>query len=186
LAGKFITYAGDDIGIVSVAFWREFFRPASALEFVLTSVQRLSLRMSFVGDIGSHYPTRGCLWDFTAHQPDVRIGSALGFLCETCMSTIRPRLSIAEFDDFQRLIKNDWIGSRDDQGSVSGHIWKHYRYDLTRYSGLHIGFFSKTWQAIPPEAAKFFGEVAKWLAIVILSAWFLASCPATSAILKHG
>ena len=59
LAGKYLSICGEQLGIISLTDWKAFFKPGSALEYILTNVQRLSLRLSFGSVIGSHFPTRG-------------------------------------------------------------------------------------------------------------------------------
>ncbi len=127
LWGRYMSYCGTNIAVLSAAKWEDFFRPAAGLEFVLTGIQRLTLRIAFGPGLGSHYPTRGCLWDFDVHQPDSKISSFLGFLCETCRENLKKVTSPTEYEDLIRLLENDWLGTDTDPHSVSGILKKNYR-----------------------------------------------------------
>ena len=157
LVGKYISLATEGIGILGAADWREFMGSgsASALEYILSGVQRLSLRLSYGAVIGSHFSTRGCLWDFNVHQPDVKIGSFLGYLCEVCCQGLKKTATAEEFEEITKLISNDWIGEEPKSDSVAGILKKDYKYSLNRSTGLRPGFMSLIKDSMPSEIGKF-------------------------------
>lgn len=177
LWGRYLSSCGKDVGVVSAAKWEDFFRPASGLEYVLNSIQRFSLRMLYGAKLGTHYPSRGCLWDFHVHQPDTKISSHLGFLCETCRGLLRQQTSPEEFNELTSLINNDWIGSESDSSSVAGILRKNYRYSLSRSSGLHPGVLSGISESMKSEFGKFVIEVVKWTLIVLITLLSLTYFP---------
>ena len=177
LWGRYISYCGTDIAVLSAAKWEDFFRPAAGLEYVLTGVQRLTLRIAFGPGIGSHYPTRGCLWDFHVHQPDSKISSFFGFLCETCRANLQKTTSGTEYSELIKLIENDWLGSDSDPHSVAGILKKNYQYSMTRSTGLSPGIFTSVGEAMKSEFGKFLIEVIKWALIVLITLFFLTYFP---------
>lgn len=157
LFGKYISLSTEGIGILGAADWKDFMGSgsASALEYILTGVQRLSLRLSYGAVIGSHFSTRGCLWDFNVHQPDVKIGSFLGYLCEVCRQGLKRTATTEEFEDITKLISNDWIGEESKSDSIAGILKKDYKYSLNRSTGLRPGFMSLIKDSMPSEIGKF-------------------------------
>lgn len=182
LPNNYISFCEKNVGIISAAGWKSFFRPASALEYLLTSVQRLSLRLSY-GVIGSHYPTRGCLWDYEINVPDVRISAFLGFLCETCRNCLKKSVSPADYDEIIRLVENQWIGSKDAPSSVAGVLAKNYRYDLNRSTGLNPGFMTTITRSMQSEVGKAITDIVKWVVILLLTILVASYFPSISRFL---
>jgi hypothetical protein len=163
----------EKLALISVARWKQFFKPGSALEYVLTSVQRYALRLCF-GSIGSHYVTRGCIWDFDVHQPDSRIAGYLGFLCSTCESALTTSLSTEQLSDVKVMISNNWTGKADDPSSVTSILAKNYRYELKRSTGTHSGLLTVVSQSMRTEIGKFFFDIAK-VALAALATLYIAT-----------
>jgi hypothetical protein len=179
IAGKFISYALPGVAILSAAHWRDFMgsRAGSGLEYVLTGVQRLSLRLCYGAVIGSHYSTRGCLWDYNNHQPDVRFSSFLGYLCEACRQGLKKVATPEEFESISKLIKNDWIGEESKPASIAGILKKDFKYSLRRSTGLRPGVISTVADSMKSEFGKFFVEIIKWALIILVTLFFLTFFP---------
>jgi hypothetical protein len=148
------------------------------------SVQRTSLRLLFGSIVGSHYSTRGCLWDFTCHQKDVRIASLLGFLCDTCASQLKATIPNTEFEDINLLISNKWLGSKDDEATPSGVLSRIYSYDLSRSLGLRPEFLGAFRESLTSESAKLIGEIIKWVVILSLSLFLASHFPIFKEFIK--
>ena len=186
IAGQYLSLSETNIGIVSTSTWKIYFRPASALEYVLTSVQRLSLRLIYGSGIGSHFPTRGCVWDFDVHQPDFRIAAFLGFLCQTCSDALDKVTSVEHRKDVHYLLTNKWIGNADDASSVASLLAKNYRYDLWRSTGLNPSLFSLIWQSMKDGLGKAAFEAIKWIAIALVTIFLASQFPSVFSILHGG
>lgn len=171
----YISFCGNDIAVISIAEWKQFFKPASALEFILTSVQRLSLRLWYGPAIGSHYPTRGCLWDYAINVPDVKISSFLGYLCETCRTALRHSLGPTEYREIIQLIENKWTGDSESASSVAGVLAKIYKYDLSRSTGLNPGIIRFILGFMRAEIGRATIDILKWVVILLITI-ALASC----------
>ena len=180
LRGRFISYCTGNFAVHSAANWKDFFGPAAGLEYILTEVQRLSLRLAFGPGIGSHYPTRGCLWDFHMHQPDSRISSFLGFLCDTCLARLQSTAQPFEVSEVKRLLTNSWIGSETDPSSVAGILKKNYKYSLTRSTSLNPGILAPIGESLKSEFGKFVMEILKWVLIILAGLVLLAYFPAAA------
>lgn len=154
LEDHFVSWAEGDLAVISAAEWKRFFKPGSALEYILTGVQRATLYLGAGMWQIAHYPTRGCLCDYGINVPDLRISAFRGFLCETCRSFLKEKLSTAEYDDVFKLIDNQWIGDKDTPSSVAAILAKHYRYDLTRSTGLRPGFLATVLASMQSELGK--------------------------------
>lgn len=171
--GGYLGYSQEDIAVVSLAKWEKFFKPGSALEYILGSVQRYSLRLIYK-NIGSHYATRGCIWDFDVHQPDNRIAAYMGIMCETCRNSLSSTASSIELEDVEKLITNEWIGSNDTPTSSSANLRKIFRYSLRRSTGLHPGIIESLSQGMRTELGKFFLDILKVL-LAALGTLYIAS-----------
>jgi hypothetical protein len=185
LAGGYLSFCQNDVAVISVAQWDENYAPPSAAEFVLSSVQRVALRLCFGRMIGSHYPTRGCIWDFNVHQPDARIGLSLGWLCRTCMMQLKTQASDSEIAEIEKLLIGDWIGRKNDPGSVSSTLAHLYSFDLARTKGLSPGFWSFLPQTAISELTKAAIDVAKWVAILLLTVFVASHFPNIAQFLKR-
>jgi hypothetical protein len=160
----------DKLAVVTIAHWQRNFAPPSVLEFILQCIQRYCLRMTYPPAVGSHYPTRACIWDFNANLEDVRLGILVGYLCSACSEELSAVISAAELDAIKQFIKNDWIGRTEDLGTVASNLKRIYRYDLDRTRGLSPSFWDLLIQGMTSEAAK-------WIVPFVLGAlvtWFLA------------
>jgi hypothetical protein len=136
LHGAYLSMLGENVGVVTIAGWHRQYSPPSVLEFVLSNVQRAALRMLITNNIGSHFPTRGCVWDFTATVEDARMCVAAGYLCKTCRATLFSALGEDQVAALEAFLRNDWIGSVDDNSSVASDLKRIFRYDLARTRGL--------------------------------------------------
>jgi len=168
IAGKYMSYTKHPFGLVSLAYWKAFFKPGSALEYMINNVQRLSLRLCY-GSVGSHFPTRGCIWDFDVHQPDIRISASLGLLCDTCRQALRAASGETEFGEIESMIGNDWIGKKDNPFSVAAFLAKNYKYELRRTTGLSPGVLSSISHGMKTEGGKFFLDILKWVLIALIT-----------------
>ncbi|WP_440975051.1 hypothetical protein [Pseudoxanthomonas winnipegensis] len=173
IEGGYIGLSRDNTALISLAKWKNYFRPGSALEYLLCGVQRYALRLSY-GSIGSHYVTRGCIWDFHVHQLDSRISGYLGFLCSKCESLLESSVSPREMKDIKSMISNDWIGSTTDLSSVASIMSKNYRYDLKRSSGLSSSLMTTISNSMKTEVGKFFFDIAK-VALAALATLYIAT-----------
>ncbi len=171
--GGYLGSSRNSLAIVSLAQWKKFFKPGSALEYILGSVQRYSLRLLYK-NIGSHYATRGCIWDFDVHQPDSRIAAYMGVLCSTCRSNLSGAMPPAEFRDIERLIANEWIGSNDTPTSPSANLRKIFRYPIRRSTGLHPGIIESLSHGMRTELGKFSFDILKVI-LAALGTLYIAS-----------
>jgi uncharacterized membrane protein YqaE (UPF0057 family) len=175
--GGFISFTRGEIGLISTANWRKMFKPVSALDYILMSVQRLTVRLAFSNQIGSHYPTRGCLWDFDHHQPDARISILSGYICETCRMKLVEAVGEPSYAQLEALIGNTWLGNKTDQyltASVLAHV---YKYDLSRSTGLSASFVRRVMDSLAPEAGKVILEGIKWAFVLTLTLTITAYFP---------
>lgn len=173
IEGGYIGLSRGNVALISLANWKSYFRPGSALEYLLCGVQRYALRLSY-GSIGSHYVTRGCIWDFHVHQLDSRISGYLGFLCSTCEASLQSSVSPDDMEDIKSMISNDWIGNTTDLSSVASIMSKNYRYDLRRSSGLSSSLMTTISNSMKTEVGKFFFDIAK-VALAALATLYIAT-----------
>ena len=173
IGGGYIGSARDDIAVVTLAGWNRFFKPGSALEYILVSVQRYSLRLLYK-NIGSHYVTRGCIWDFDVYQPDTRIAAYTGSLCSTFRRNLTEVISNEEMVDISKLITNEWIGSNDVTTSASAILKKVFHYPLRRSTGLHPGIMESISHGMRTEIGKFFFDILK-IVLAAVGTLYIAS-----------
>jgi len=186
IAGQYLSLSEANIGIVSTSTWKIYFRPASALEYVLTSVQRLSLRLTYGVGIGSHFPTRGCIWDFDVHQPDFRISAFLGFLCQTCSGALGKVASAEHQKDIHTLLANEWIGNGDNASSIASILTKNYKYDLWRSTGLSPNLLSLIRSSVKDGLGRAVFDAMKWIVIALVTIFLASQFPSAFSILHGG
>lgn len=177
IAGGYISLTNDDVGLVSTAKWKSYFRPVSALDYILFSVQRLTLRLSYTESVGSHYPTRGCLWDFDPHQPDARIAILLGHICRTCESRLIAASNPETFVELSKLVANRWIGDKNIQFTPAATLAHIHKYDLSRSTGLSTSFLTRAWDSISAEVGKVVVEGIKWAVVLTIGLTLAAYFP---------
>ncbi len=147
-------WSESDIAIASIAGWRKRYTPPSLLEFILDQVQRYALRLAINDDLGSHYPTRACLWDFDANIEDARLSPLVGYLCDSCEQLIAERVTASDLNEIRKLLSHQWLGKTDEPGSVASNLKRTFAYDLTRTRGLSAGFLDRLREASLSELAK--------------------------------
>lgn len=166
--GAYYADAENNLAIVTLANWKVF-APPSALEFVLSRIQRYALRIAFPSHLGSHYSTKGCVWDFDASIRDVHAGILTGFICEQCRNDLAAVLDEQAFKNIATLIDYQWIGRIEDAGSVASNLKRVYGFDLARTRGLSGGVLS---DLIAAGAKEVVGNVAK-IGVYVLWVAFL-------------
>lgn len=185
IEGGYISFANEDVGLISTARWRDFFRPVSALDYLLFSVQRLTMRLAFTNEIGSHYPTRGCIWDYDDHQPDARIAILLGHICQTCEKKLLASAGGETYAELLKLADNKWLGDKSIQFSPSSILSKVYKYDLSRSTGLNASTISKVKDAFISELGKILSEALKWTLVLIATLTLAAYFPTVLEKIKQ-
>jgi hypothetical protein len=170
LHGQYISNTVGSIAVVTLANWKRQFSPPSALEFILLSVQRLSARVSLQRKLSSHYPTRSCIWDFTANVADIKSAILIGYICSDCRTSLLECLSEDELNKFESLVRHSWIGKLEDPGSVASNLKRVFDYDLSTTRGLKLGLIDRCldmlWSA---ETTKF---IFAFLGAALV--WYLA------------
>jgi hypothetical protein len=178
--GGYYANAEGDVAVLSVANWQKHFAPPSVLEFILSRVQRYALRLGFDTPIGSHYPTRACIWDFDANVDDTRAGVLVGYLCERCEEALATKVDSEKIVVIKKLLSHDWIGKMEDPGSVASNMRRVFSYDLSRTRGLSPGIRERLVEVGASEAVK-------WIAIALLAflVGHLSRVPQSSAPPDH-
>lgn len=159
--GGYYADADGDIAVISVASWQRHFAPPSVLEFILSRVQRYALRLGLSAAVGSHYPTRACIWDFDANVDDTRAGVLVGYICQHCEQALASQVEADKLATIKKLLSHEWIGKTEDPGSVASNIRRTFSYDLSRTKGLSPGI----WERLVEVGAS---ETVKWIAIAVL------------------
>lgn len=153
LKGGYISYGSNEIFFISVANWKSYFGPGSALEFILFNVQRAALKLGLNAN-GWHFSTRGCINDFHIHQPDTRISAYLGSLCSTCHSKLEASTSPVVAAEMKQFLSNQWIGSKGDPSSVASILSSNYKYELKRSTGLRPSLWHSATESIRNELGR--------------------------------
>jgi hypothetical protein len=186
LKGGYLSYARGDVGVISIANWQKYFSPASGLEFMLTAIQRQALWISYrATGVGSHYPTRGCVWDFHGYQPDSRISAFLGFICKDCRTKLTSSISPSEYDELEKLLANKWIGSDEKGATIARTLRKNYGYYLSRSSGLRPGLIAPVTESVKAESGKAIADIGKWAIILLITLLALTYFPEVTKKLKE-
>jgi hypothetical protein len=170
LGREFISNTVGRVAVVTLADWQRQFAPPSALEFILLSVQRLSTRVVLQTKVGSHYPTRGCIWDFTANVADTKSTILIGYVCTGCRKSLSEYFSEAELREVDLLARRSWLGKLDDPGSIASNLKRVFAYDLSTTRGLKLSLMERLPDILwSEESAKFF-----FFLLLGFLLWFLA------------
>jgi hypothetical protein len=162
--GYYFGWSAGDIAIASISRWSRSQTPPSLLEFILDQVQRYALRLGINQRIGSHYPTRACIWDFDPNVSDAKMSALVGYLCSACEEILREQLSECEVKEVRLLLSHSWIGRTDEPGSVASDLKRVFGYDLTRTRGLSPTFFDNLRNVGTLEIVRLF---AAWLLAIL-------------------
>jgi hypothetical protein len=186
ITNGYFSLSEQGIGLISTANWSKYFKPVSALDYILSAVQRLSVRLVYSDLLPSHYATKGCFWDYSQHQPDARIAILNGFICSECEQRMKGVMDDDEVDSLRVLVSNKWLGNQSDQYSPSGMLAKIYGYDLSRATGLRAGRLSKVADAFLSELGKMLGLVIKTAVLVLVTLFIVKFDPPTlGSIAEH-
>lgn len=171
LAEGYVGWSTGDVAIASVGEWRKGFTPPSLLEFILDQVQRYALRLTINDRVGSHYPTRGCVWDFDANIEDARLSPLVGYLCDSCKQLIAEQVSPTELEQIHALLAHKWIGKTDEPGTVASNLKRIFGYDLARTRGLSAGFLDQVREAASSEFVKLIAAAITGVVIFLFGLW---------------
>lgn len=185
IEGGFISFTNNNVGLISMAKWKSFFKPVSALDYLLFSTQRLTMRLAFTKHVGSHYPLRGCLWDYDDHQPDARIAILLGHICQTCKTKLIAASGEDTYNDLARLVENKWLGDKSIQFSPASILANVHKYDLTRSTGLNASFYARVMDSLGSELGKILSEAFKWASVLIITLTLAAYFPSVLSKIKQ-
>jgi hypothetical protein len=164
-------WSTSDIAIACVGEWRRKYTPPSLLEFILDQVQRYALRLAIDERIGSHYPTRGCIWDFDANIEDAKISPLVGYLCDSCEQLVAERVAPDELQQIRRLLAHKWLGTTDEAGSVASNLKRIFGYDLARTRGLSSGFLDRVRETASSELVRLIAAAITGVAIFLFGLW---------------
>lgn len=183
--GGYISFTSKNVGLISMAKWKSFFKPVSALDYLLFSTQRLTMRLAFTNSIGSHYPIRGCLWDYDDHQPDARIAILLGHICQTCKTKLIAAAGEDTYSQIARLVENKWLGDKSTQFSPASILASVHKYDLTRSTGLNSSFYTRVTDSLGAEIGKILSDALKWASVIIITLTLAAYFPSVLSKIKE-
>jgi hypothetical protein len=170
--GAYFATALDKIAVISVAHWERHFSPPSVLEFILKMTQRYTTRICFGSNVGSHYSTRGCIWDFCANVTDAKITTSVKFVCAKCRAALQACMSPEKLQAFGSLIDHAWIGKTEEPGSIASNLKRVFHYDLARTQGLSPGFLDKLKDLGSRHIAEYLAKTAITIIGIVLGLVF--------------
>jgi hypothetical protein len=169
LSGGYLSVVGPDVAVANLTDWRKY-APPSIAEYALFQVQRAALRMGLDPGIGCHYPTRGCVWDFTAHQPDARL-CVVGALCDACLELIAQSVTADEKKSLELLLSHDWIGKTEEPGTVASTLKRVFGFDLALTRGLSPSFLEHIREGLPTGVVTLAVAAIGGIASILFTAW---------------
>ncbi len=171
LEKDYVGWSESDIAVACIGKWRKRYTPPSLLEFILDQVQRYALRLAIDERVGSHYPTRACIWDFDANIADARLSPLVGYLCDSCERLIGQRVTKDELEEIRNLLSHKWIGKTKETGSVASNLKRVFGYDLSRTRGLSAGFLDQVREATTSELVRLVGAGVGAVLIFMFGWW---------------
>ena len=164
-------WSTSDVAIACVGEWPEKVHASVFVEFILDQVQRYALRLAIDDRLGSHYPTRGCVWDFDANIEDARLSPLIGYLCASCEQLLTARVTATNYEKYVSLLEDKWLGTTDAAGSVASNLKRIFGYDLARTRGLSASFLENVREAASSEIVKLIAAGITAVAIFLFGWW---------------
>jgi hypothetical protein len=171
----FFSLSDSGLGLISTAYWSDYFKPVRPFDYLLAAVQRLALRLACSGQLSAHYETKGCLWDYCQHQPDARVAILNGHICEECGAKLSHAIGDEGAETLRRLVSNAWVGQSGNELSPAGVLSRIYMHDLSRSMSFNSRLFSRMRDVMPAEIGKMVVDGLRW-SLVIAMALLVASC----------
>jgi hypothetical protein len=145
-------YVGDETwAVIALGGWESEYSPPSIVEYYLSFVAVASV--DAIADIRRHFDTRGCICDFNSSLSDARLKVLIGYVCETCASSIKSNASSEALDDAQLLLKREWLGD-DSEPADAATVVKKLGYDLFRTAGIKPTFRERLMASLEQEGLK--------------------------------
>jgi hypothetical protein len=145
-------YVGDATwAIVALGGWENDYAPPSIVEYYLSFVALAALDVRT--DIGRHFETRGCIYDFNASLGDARLSVLTGHICDACANAIKTQTSNQVLKDAQVLLRRAWLGDSSTPSDVAVTVNK-LGYDLFRTAGIKPTWKERWLATIEQEGMK--------------------------------
>jgi hypothetical protein len=159
------------VGVIALGDWSKEMAPPSFLEFVYTLLLRSAVGAAFLKDKPSHYPTRGCLMDFTADLDDVRFKVLNANICASCADLLTKASSGDSVRQLRYVLAKTWIGNPLMRGTPAAVIAK-LGYDLFLTSGMKPTTWEKAKAKLEEEWVKQVVELVGKLLLAAALVWF--------------
>lgn len=162
----------DDWVLIALGHWKRYMAPPSLVEFFLTQLLANSVDFACGKDSPpQHFPTRGCLFDFSASLEDARIATLTAYVCQECKESLSSAKTPRFVDDVQVLLKKSWLGT-EKQPSVASSTSHKLGYDLFHTTGIKPTLWSRLRSTVEQETLKLFLQVLGAVLIAGLLVWF--------------
>lgn len=127
-------YVGEETwAVIALGGWENEYAPPSIVEYYLSFVVLAAIDVRT--NIGRHFETRGCIFDFNASLADARLSVLSGHICESCAHSITTETSSRVLNDTRLLLARPWLGDSSNPSDVAVTV-KKLGYDLFRTSGI--------------------------------------------------
>ncbi len=175
IEGNFFSVHNTNAAFITINQWDKYFAPPSLFEYLLDSIlSSLTLKESDF-EIGFNKKTYGSIFDYKRNKLDAKTCVTLGYLSDKDKSDIEKYISSEYIVFLESLINKDWIGNRDEFGTVAHNLKSNFNYDIRKESGFNKSYFRKAFDRlidIPLEITKFiiqtiFAVVLIYLLIVL-------------------
>lgn len=138
--------------------WKTTMAPPSLLEFIVHHCLLQGIRSTISVTVMSHFPSKGCLFDFNQSLENCRNSILTGYVCSDCKNLGLDDQLLSELDS---ILGGKWLGTSEDPLSAYSELRRlgHNPFQSSRVK--------QTWREKIVEVArtKFVEEIVKYLVL---------------------
>ncbi len=163
----------EGVAIVTTDAWEKAFAPPSVIEYLIYTIFAQLLYMDDDLAISSHNSTKGCIVDFNLLKNNKPGAILSGYISEDIAEKIENIRGQDYLNDFKYVLSREWLGDRDQYGTVGWNLKYSYGFDIFKDSGFKKSFWEKAWEFAPEK----FWDIVIYVSTGLLGAiggYFLA------------
>ena len=157
IQNEFYVIGKAHLTILSLAQWHQWSAPPSVLEFILNVTLATAIETIYPGK-KTHYPTKGCLFDFNANLPDAKFTVLVGVLCGVCRAELSAHKGIDVLGAIDTLSARSWLGAEANPMDPASIVKRRFGYSLYMVKGLAPNPGVVLWNKFTESIASEFGK----------------------------
>ena len=133
----------NNCSFITTYGWEKYFSPPSLIEYLFNSILTSILIKDTDFELDFHSETRGSLFDYKRKKIDAKTSVSLGYIGDKEKNIIKKIISDDYYIEIEKLLNREWIGDKNNFGSIAYILKKNFDYDIQRDSGYKKNIFKK-------------------------------------------